>query len=110
MRKKHKRYLLQAALFIATIFTTTYAGMEWMGLSQELSWETFAKGFLFSVPFLGILTVHEFGHYITARLYKVKVTLPYYIPFLLPGASIGTMGAFIRIKSVLKTKREIFDI
>ena len=89
MRKKYKTYLLQATLFIITVITTTFAGMQWMGIQEELSWESFAKGFLFSIPFLGILTVHEFGHYITARLYKVKVTLPYYIPFfhntLLPG-------------------------
>jgi membrane-associated protease RseP (regulator of RpoE activity) len=110
MRKRNKRYLLQAGLFLATIITTTLAGVEWMGLG-ELTWKTFAKGFLFSVPFLGILTVHEFGHYITARLYKAKVTLPYYIPLFIPGLqSIGTMGAFIRIKSPLKSRQEIFDI
>jgi membrane-associated protease RseP (regulator of RpoE activity) len=113
MLKKYKTYFLQAGLFIVTIITTTFAGMEWMGVNEELSWQSFAKGFLFSLPFLGILTVHEFGHYITARLYKVKVTLPYYIPFFIPFSGsfgIGTMGAFIRIKSILKTKREIFDI
>ena len=31
----------------------------------------------FSLPFLGILTVHEFGHYFTARYHKVKTTLPF---------------------------------
>lgn len=112
MRKKTKQYLIQAALFITTIITTTWAGVEWMGLADSAwDWKTFARGFLFSIPFLGILTVHEFGHYITARLYKVKVTLPYCIPFYIPLLNtIGTMGAFIRIKSPLKSKREIFDI
>jgi Zn-dependent protease len=110
MRKKTKTYLIQAGLFIATIITTTLAGVEWMGLG-DVTWETFAKAFLFSLPFLGILTVHEFGHYITARLYKVKVTLPYYIPLYLPIIqTIGTMGAFIRIKSPLKSRQEVFDI
>lgn len=112
MRKRHKRYLIQSALFIITIITTTRAGVEWMGLNErEMTWSIFAQGLLFSIPFLGILTIHEFGHYITAKIYKVKVTLPYYIPFYIPFLNtIGTMGAFIRIKSPLKSKREIFDI
>ena len=110
MREEIKTYLLQAGLFLATIVTTTFAGMYWMGI-PEFTWDNFQKGFLFSIPFLGILTIHEFGHFITARLYKVKVTLPYYIPFYLPFIeTIGTMGAFIRIKDPLKTKTEIFDI
>jgi membrane-associated protease RseP (regulator of RpoE activity) len=54
--------------------------------------------------------VHEFGHYITARLYKIRLTLPYYIPFWLGIGSIGTMGAFIRIKSPLQTRQEYFDV
>ncbi|MBX9850465.1 MAG: site-2 protease family protein [Cytophagaceae bacterium] len=110
MREQVKTYLLQTGLFLATIVTTTLAGMYWMGI-PEFTWHHFQKGFLFSLPFLGILTIHEFGHYITARLYKVSVTLPYYIPFYLPFIeTIGTMGAFIRIKDPLKTKTEIFDI
>ncbi|WP_369826669.1 site-2 protease family protein, partial [Siphonobacter sp. BAB-5405] len=49
-------------------------------------------GLAFSLPFLAVLTVHEFGHYFTARLNKVKVTLPYYIPLWLgPFTTIGTM-------------------
>lgn len=76
-----------------------------MGWSQALS------GLYFSVPFLGILTVHEFGHYLTAKYYRVKVTLPYYIPIWLgPITSIGTLGAFIRIKNRIKTRQQYFDI
>lgn len=112
MRKDHKTYLIQFTLFVITVFTTTWAGVEWMGLAgSDYNMESFINGLLFSIPFLGILTVHEFGHYITARLYKVKVSLPYYIPFYIPLMhTIGTMGAFIRIKSPHKSKREVFDI
>lgn len=66
---------------------------------------------MFSIPFLGILTVHEFGHYITSRIYKLSVTLPFYLPVYIPDfLSIGTLGAFIRIKSPMRTKREVMDV
>ncbi|MFC7669619.1 site-2 protease family protein [Hymenobacter humi] len=54
-----------------------------------------ARGLWFALPFLGVLTVHEFGHYFTARHNRVRATLPYYIPFPL---GLGTFGAIIRIK------------
>lgn len=117
---KVKTYLIQFFLFILTVITTTIAGAEWMTgrffffVDHPLTWQRFSQGFYFSLPFLGILTAHEFGHYITARLYKVRVTLPYYIPLWLgwlPGLnSLGTMGAFIRIQSALQSRRQFFDI
>ena len=74
---------------------------------EGLKWTDFAIGFYYSCPFLGFLTVHEFGHYITARLYKIRVTLPYYIPLFF---AFGTMGAFIRIKDPIKSRKEFFDV
>ncbi|MGF1636943.1 MAG: site-2 protease family protein [Cyclobacteriaceae bacterium] len=118
-QSEFKQYLIQAGLFLLTLCTTTLAGAEWMFGKfvfygeEPLSIDEFVAALQFSVPFLGILTVHEFGHYLTAWYYKVKVSLPYYIPlwlgfFLMP--SIGTAGAFIRIKEAIRHKREIFDI
>src|SRR6476620_9809123 len=105
-KEKIKTYLIQIFLFISTLISTTLIGYSNQNIQSD-SWEAISKGFYYSLTFLGILTVHEFGHYITARIYKVKVSLPYYIPFI---GLIGTMGAFIRIKSKLRSKKEIFDI
>lgn len=96
--------------------TTTLAGTEWSRnkyLILGISWDDFLAGFWFSIPFLGILTVHEFGHYFTAKYHKIKVSLPYYIPMWLGfiGApSIGTMGAFIRIREHISSRRKYFDV
>lgn len=110
MLKKNKTYLIQALLFIVTFNTTTFSGMDWMGIG-EFTMDNYLKGFMFSIPFLGILTVHEFGHYIAARIYRISVTLPYYIPLYVPGVpSIGTLGAFIRIRSPLISKRMVMDV
>src|SRR5690606_30910348 len=71
----------------------------------------FYEGFAFSLPFLAVLTIHEFGHYFMAKYHQIKVSLPYYIPLwfgISPG--IGTMGAFIRIKSAVQSRKQFFDI
>lgn len=88
-------------------------GNYWVGSSKPLGSDDFWRGLQFSLPFIGILTVHEFGHYYYSKKYKAKVTLPLYIPVwlgFLPWPSIGTMGAFIRLKSQLKSRTEFFDV
>ncbi|MBB6459969.1 site-2 protease family protein [Flammeovirga kamogawensis] len=103
-------------LFLLTVCATTFAGAEWIYgksvLMNELTPKEWIGSLSYSLPFLGILTVHEFGHYFTAKYYKLKVTLPYYIPVWLFsfGPSIGSFGAFIKIKSVIKTRTQFFDI
>jgi membrane-associated protease RseP (regulator of RpoE activity) len=113
--KKQRNRLIQLSLFGLTFIFTTIAGGEWMGKfiwSGEYSWDDFRAGLAYSVPFLLILTVHEFGHYFTAQWHRVKVTLPYYIPFWFfgLGPSIGTMGAFISIQQKKLTLKQYFDI
>jgi membrane-associated protease RseP (regulator of RpoE activity) len=90
--------------------------MEWVTgksiLNEGLNWVYLKKGFVgYALPFLGFLTVHEFGHYFMAKKKKVDVTLPYYIPFWFAIiGSLGTMGAFIRIKDQIKNRVNYFDI
>ena len=56
---------------------------------------------------LGILGVHEMGHYVLARIHKAAVTLPYFIPMPF---GFGTMGAVILLRSPIKNRRQLFDI
>jgi membrane-associated protease RseP (regulator of RpoE activity) len=64
-------------------------------------------GLSFSLPVLIILFVHEMGHYLACRHYRLPSTLPYFLP--LP-AVLGTLGAFIRIRAPIRSKRELFDV
>ncbi len=116
-----KSKLLHIFLFIVTFVGTTLAGVEhsvdpftafdsdW---NFNYTWAEVLTGLYYSIPFLGILTVHEFGHYFMAKYHKLKVTLPYYIPFWFPVGFfwIGTMGAVIRLKSPSQTKKQFFDV
>ena len=113
MSKEKRIVLIQVLLFIATFITTTLAGAEWSfgkSVYGDFGWPDFIQGMHFSIPFLLILTVHEFGHYFTAMYHKVKSSLPYYIPIPPLPFSIGTMGAVIRLRSHVESTKQNFDI
>ena len=66
----------------------------------------------YSILLLAVLGSHELGHYLAARIHNVESTLPYFLPFpphygLMP---FGTLGAVIRIRSEIRTRRALFDI
>ena len=95
--------------------TTTLAGAEWIYgrtlFISGLSKTEILHGLHYSIPFLLILTVHEFGHYLTARYHDLKVSLPYYIPVYLGfSISLGTFGAVIKIKSMFDSRWQFFDV
>ncbi len=114
MNDKYKTYLKHLTLFIITFFTATIAGTWWINgkilFFTDYNWNDFSLGLRYSVPFLLILTVHEFGHYFMAKYHKIKTTLPFYIPIPPFPGSIGTMGAIIKIKEQIFSKKVHFDI
>jgi membrane-associated protease RseP (regulator of RpoE activity) len=65
------------------------------------------RGLEFSGPLLFILMAHEMGHYVTCLNRRVDATLPYFLP---SPTLFGTLGAFIRIKTPIYTRRDLFDI
>jgi membrane-associated protease RseP (regulator of RpoE activity) len=77
----------------------------WQWALQD--WHRLILGLPFSLSLLGILTAHELGHYILCVRRKVYATLPFFIP---APTLIGTLGAFIRIKSPVKSRADLFDI
>ncbi|HEX6185632.1 MAG TPA: site-2 protease family protein [Pyrinomonadaceae bacterium] len=66
-------------------------------------------GLKFAASLLSILLAHEAGHYIACRLYGVDATLPFFIP-MPPPFIAGTLGAFIKIRSPIPSRRALFDI
>lgn len=105
------RVLIHALLFIATFFTTTVAGVQWVG-RDFFELDNFRYGLEYSFAILFVLGSHEFGHYFAARYHNVKTTLPFFIPFPpLPFfLNFGTLGAVIRTRSVIPSKKTMFDI
>lgn len=109
------RWLLHLGLFLLTFFTTTIAGVLWLNRDPfELS--NFHLGIPYSASILFILACHEFGHYFASRYHHVDATLPYFLPFppipilLQLFLNFGTFGAVIRTKSIVPSKKAMFDI
>jgi membrane-associated protease RseP (regulator of RpoE activity) len=116
------KYWLHALLFVATVFTTLVVGTQLAHAYQSEGSVDLTLGFFltmffrpsillaglpFSFTLLGILLAHEMGHYIACRIYRINATLPYFIP---APTLIGTLGAFIRIKSPIPNRRALFDV
>jgi len=64
-------------------------------------------GIPFSFTLLGILLAHELGHYFACRYYGIQSSYPYFLP---APTLIGTMGAFIRIRSPIVNRTALFDV
>ena len=114
--KKRKSVWINAALLIATIFTTTLAGsLQWIDIDQVdwinmVSMQYLWQGFLyFSVPLLLILGVHEMGHYYVSKRHNVDASLPYFIP-LPPPFLLGTFGALISTREPIPNRKALLDI
>ncbi len=113
-----RRVWLHVLLFLVTLATTTLVGGVAFGdLPSGFKPDSFTQllfhravlraGFAFSVPLLLILLAHEMGHYIACRYHRLDATLPFFLPVPF---GIGTLGAFIRIRTPLLNKRELFDV
>ena len=109
--KKRKGFgiWLNLLLFILTFISVTLAGVQWLNRDPfELG--NFRLGLTYAYLLLTFLTFHEFGHYFAAKIHNIKVTLPFYIPFPLIFNPFGTMGAVIRMREPIKSRKALFDI
>ena len=123
-----QRYWLHLLLLVATCLTTLVVGARMQFAFQTnappfsiaddampffpLTWilqqpSRLWLGLPFASTLMLILLSHEMGHYLYCRYYGVNATLPFFIPF--PNF-FGTMGAFIRIRSPIRSRNALFDI
>jgi membrane-associated protease RseP (regulator of RpoE activity) len=118
------RWALHWLLLGLSLLTTTIAGVVFMQSFQQnrpLDVEQYVnvfssvyahplllvEGLAFSITLMTILLAHELGHYFACRYYGIDASLPYFLPAPTP---IGTLGAFIRIRSPIYTRKALFDV
>jgi len=119
-----KTLLLAFALFLVTLCTCLVAGTQFAiayAHGEALSFEEFlhdftllyhqptalATGLPFALTLLAILLMHELAHYFACRRHHIHSSYPFFIPF---PTLIGTLGAFILIRSPIRTNRALFDV
>jgi membrane-associated protease RseP (regulator of RpoE activity) len=123
-RPSVKSLILAVALFFITLCTCLTAGTQFAiayANNQAASIDEFLRAFtlfyknpaslLAGLPFaatlLTILLAHELGHFFACRHHHIHSTYPFFIPF---PSLIGTFGAFILIRSPIRTTRALFDV
>ncbi|AEN06339.1 peptidase M50 [halophilic archaeon DL31] len=99
------------ALLFATILSTLFVGATaWYYIPFSAIAENplrLLEAWPFTAAVLGVLLTHELGHYALGRYHGVDVSLPYLIPFFVP---FGTMGAVIRMRSRIPSRKALFDV
>ena len=127
-------WLKHILLFVMTLIFSLAAGARlaglwhpvdypgfFMGTLRELAafgtglvqgdWRAFLQfGWAFAVPSLGILLIHELGHYWAARRYAIDATPPYFIPVPPTISPIGSFGAFIKARSPVIDRQQLADV
>ncbi len=116
--------ILAALLFFLTLFTSLLAGTHFAAAyahNQAASLDAFLQTFTlayrhpatlltglpFAVTLLAILLAHELGHYFACRYHHIRSSYPMFIP---APTLIGTFGAFILIRSPIRSARALFDV
>ncbi len=126
LQPQPSRVWVNALLFVLTLLSVMLTGFLYHGGGLEAlvgvmrfpgverHWaelgRAFWRGMGFTAALMGILLVHELGHYFAARWHRVSVTLPYFIPFPPFLSPFGTLGAFIRLKAPPTNRRVLLDI
>jgi peptidase M50-like protein len=123
--KFRQRYWLHALMFALTLASTTIVGsrmqanfdrnLPFFDLERDIAafalvWRNpllLLPGLPFSLTLLTILLAHEFGHYFACIYYRIDASLPYFLP---APTFTGTLGAFIRIRAPIYSKRVLFDV
>lgn len=125
MHSVFRKYYLPLLLLAASVATTTANGARFMqnfleGMppvvrdSDLWPWgwlaehpDLYISGWAFSAALLGILLIHEFGHYFACRWHGIDATLPWVLPA--PTLS-GTVGAIIQIKTRIPNRNALLDV
>src|SRR5579862_9673988 len=127
--KKETRYqrrslAIAVSLFLLTVISTLAVGAQFASsyaAGQSPDFEEFFSTYanllshpqllLAGVPFaftlIGILLAHELGHFFACRYYGISASYPYFLP---APTLIGTLGAFIRIRSPIYNRKALFDV
>jgi membrane-associated protease RseP (regulator of RpoE activity) len=119
-----RRLGLAIALFVITFLTCLAAGRQFAIsfangeaasvseylVSMKLLYKdptALASGFPFAIALMGILLAHELGHYFACKHHGIRASYPYFIP---APTLIGTLGAFILMRSPIRSRRALFDV
>lgn len=123
-RRDRRSMAIAAGLFVVTVFSTLAVGTQFAS-AYAANVAPFSNGYFnpysgvlshpslllsglpFAITVMGILLAHELGHFFACRYYGISASYPYFLP---APTLIGTLGAFIRIRSPIANRKALFDV
>lgn len=123
-RWRRRSLAIAVVLFLLTVISTLAVGAQYASSYAAGQTPDFEELFstyvallahpqllLAGIPFaftlIGILLAHELGHFFACRYYGISASYPYFLP---APTLIGTLGAFIRIRSPIYNRKALFDV
>jgi len=107
---KKPKLWLHSLLFGLTLISMQATAMFSMRGSVPKGHTLLGYGAYQAVSLLGILLVHELGHYIAARIHRVPASPPFFLPLPLIGL-FGTLGAVITMDDDrIRSRKALLDI
>lgn len=104
-----KALILMALTFLSTFYVgANMVHQGQLSLMESLVTGKILSGWVFSIPLMSILMAHEFGHYFVGKHHRIDISPPYFIP--VPIVFLGTMGAVIRMRGLIRSKNALFDV
>lgn len=89
---------------------TVAAALRFFPAFLRLPPATLLSGWSFALPLVAILLVHELGHYFVAHRYAIDASPPYFLPIPPTLSPIGSLGAFLRLRSPVVDRRQLLDV
>ncbi len=98
--------ILGVVMLIATIASSLEAMAVFLGFDFYEHTERIREVLPLALGIWTILIAHEIGHQVFAKMRKVKIGLP----FFLPTGQIGAFGAITRFESLVPDRSVLFDV
>ena len=97
---------LALVLLVGTILTSLEAASLLQGFDLFNDFSRYGEAIPLTLGLWSILIAHEIGHRVIANRYKIRLS----IPFFLPSWQIGSFGAITRFESLLPNRTALFDL
>jgi len=98
--------IFSVILLFVTLAASFESGGIMMGFDFFTSPERYAEVLPLALGILSILAVHEIGHWVLAKRYNMRLSLPFFIPTW----QIGSFGSLTRIESLIPNRTALFDV
>jgi peptidase M50-like protein len=104
------RFIPALGRYAGSIVGGLAGGGQFVAALAHGAWRDIIPGWSFAVPLISILLVHELGHYFTARRYAIDASPPFFLPVPPTLSPIGSLGAFLRLRSPVLDRRQLLDV